>query len=71
MAHTFWPAPARKYELLGRFHETFGLQWQITSSTSKPDHGLGRSGFVPELSNLEAMMDQATVFLAVSARVPA
>jgi hypothetical protein len=71
MAHTFWPALVRKFELLGRFHETFDLQWQITSSTSKPDRGLGRYGPVPELSALEAMVDQATVFLAESARVPA
>jgi nucleoside-diphosphate-sugar epimerase len=64
-------APVRKFELLGRFHEKFDLQWQIASSTFKPDRGLGRYGLVPERSALEAMMNQATVFLAESACVPA
>jgi len=72
-------APVRKFELLRRFHEKFNLQWQVRSSTSKPDklnyysrdRALSRYGFVPKLSALEAVMDQATAFLADSPRVPA
>jgi nucleoside-diphosphate-sugar epimerase len=72
-------APVHKFELLRRFHEKFDLQWQVKSSISKPnklnyfsrDRALSRYGFVPKLSALEAVMDQATAFLADSPRVPA
>jgi len=72
-------APVRKFELLGRFHEKFDLQWQVKSSTAKPnklnyysrDRALSGYGFVPKLSALEAVIDQATAFLADSPRVPA
>ena len=72
-------APVHKFELLGRFREKFDLQWQVRSSTAKPnklnyysrDRALSRHGFVAKLSALEAVMDQATAFLADSPRVPA
>jgi hypothetical protein len=55
------------------------LQWQVESSTSKPnklnyysrDCALSRYGFVPKLSAVDAVMDQAAVFLVDSPRVPA
>jgi nucleoside-diphosphate-sugar epimerase len=72
-------SPVHKFELLRRFHEKFGLQWQVRSSASKPnklnyysrDRALSRYGFVPKLSAMEAVMDQATAFLADRPRVPA
>ena len=72
-------SPVHKFELLRRFQEKFDLQWQVKSSTSKPnklnyysrDRALSRYGFVPKLSALEAVMDQAAAFLADCARVPA
>jgi hypothetical protein len=72
-------APVRKFELLRRFHEQFDLHWQVKASTAPPnklnyysqDRALSRYGFVPKLSALEAVMDQATVFLADNSRVPA
>ena len=71
-------APVHKFaaSLLPR---EVGLQWQASSSTSKPnklncysrDRALSRYGFVPKLYTLEGVMDQATAFLADRPRVPA
>jgi nucleoside-diphosphate-sugar epimerase len=72
-------APVHKFELLRRFGEKFDLQWQVRSSTAKPnklnyysrDRALSGYGFVAKRSALEAVMDQATAFLADNPRVPA
>jgi NAD dependent epimerase/dehydratase family enzyme len=40
-------APVRKFELLRRFHEKFGRQWQVKSSTSKPNKLTTIPGIVP------------------------
>jgi hypothetical protein len=59
------------------FHEKFDLQRQVKSSTTKPnklnyysrDRALSRYDIVRKLAALEAVMHQATVFLADGARV--
>jgi nucleoside-diphosphate-sugar epimerase len=70
--------PARKLEMLRRFQEQFALHWEIRPSNVAPnkmnyyseDLSLRKCGFAPAFSALEAVIDQATTFLARSDGMP-
>jgi nucleoside-diphosphate-sugar epimerase len=70
--------PVRKFELLRRFDRQFGLKWQIRPSDCAPnkinyyseDLSLRALGFEPKFSAMEAVIDQATAFLAKTGCLP-
>lgn len=66
--------PLRKFDLLRRFQERFGLQWQVGQSHAaankmnyySEDFSLSNLGFAPRFTAMEAVIEQATSFLASS-----
>jgi nucleoside-diphosphate-sugar epimerase len=65
-------APVRKFDLLRRFQDQFGLQSQQSPWNGLPnkmnyyseDFSLKELGFVPAMSSVDAVADQAATFLA-------
>jgi nucleoside-diphosphate-sugar epimerase len=70
--------PVRKVDLLRRFERQFGLKWKIRPADSPPnkmnyyseDISVRALGFEPTFSAIEAVLEQATAFLARTGRLP-